>query len=169
MTDQVMPLGKPKIIYYTDGSATPNPGWGGFAVVRDGEPYIIGGEPTGSTTPPDQTTNNRMEGMAILNALRDSKGLLAEIHTDSRFWINVITKWAPNWRLNGWRKREGDIQNLDLVKLLYMTYASRAHVSLVWVHGHAGVTNNELADQWAREARDRHLTDPVYVKDLPKR
>lgn len=156
----------PRIIYYTDGSALPNPGWGGFAVIRDGEPYIIGGEPDGSVVAPNQTTNIRMEGMAILNALRDSAGMQAEINTDSLFWINVITKWAPGWARQGWKKRGGEIQNLDLVKAVYGTFLQRSHATLKWVHGHNGVCFNEMADKWAKEARDRHLTNPVFVADL---
>lgn len=156
----------PKIIYFTDGSALPNPGWGGFAVIRDGEPYIIGGEPDGSVVAPDQTTNIRMEGMAILNALRDSAGMQAEINTDSLFWINVITKWAPGWAKQGWKKRSGEIQNLDLVQAVYGTFLQRSHATLKWVHGHNGVCFNEMADKWAKEARDRRLTNPVYVAEL---
>ncbi len=76
------------ITYYTDGSASPNPGPGGFAVIRDKKPHIIGGEPS------RETTNIRMEGLAIKAALLDAGGQDCHIYTDSEFCINVITKWA---------------------------------------------------------------------------
>ncbi|MBQ3280178.1 hypothetical protein IJG92_00755 [Candidatus Saccharibacteria bacterium] len=75
-----------------------------------------------------------------------------EIRTDSEFWINVVTKWAPAWKKRGWKKREGEIKNLDLVKVLYELYTTH-NVKLVWVKGHAGEELNELADRAANEAR----------------
>ena len=76
-----------------------------------------------------------------------------EIHSDSEFWINVLTKWAAGWEKNGWRKSsKGEIQNLAMVKELFALY--RAHkVELVWVRGHVGTELNELADEWANKAR----------------
>ena len=76
------------IIYYTDGSCEPNPGKGGFAVIKDMKPAVLGGEPDGS-----ETTNIRMEGFAIIAALNDADGAECEIFTDSEFWIKVITIW----------------------------------------------------------------------------
>lgn len=139
------------IIYYTDGSASPNPGPGGFAVIRDGRPAVLGSEPGGAIT-----TNIRMEGFAILAALRDAAGNGCEIYTDSEFWINVLTKWAPGWEAKGWKKKGGEIKNLDLVQELYPIYKS-ANAKLVWVRGHADDPMNELADQWANKAREKHL------------
>lgn len=164
--EQVLPVSSPKIIYYTDGSANPNPGWGGYAVIRDGEVHIVGGEPKATGKDPGYTTNIRMEGMAILMAMRDSAGMQAEIHTDSRFWINVLTKWAPSWKHYGWRKYKGEIQNLDLVKATYNTYEQLPNIQLKWVHGHAGQELNELADRYAKMARRLHITDPAYAKDV---
>ena len=83
-------------IYYTDGSASPNPGPGGFAVVSDGKPVVLGGEPSGA-----ETTNIRMEGYAIMAALKHAGGEPCQIHTDSEFWINVITKWSLGWEAKG--------------------------------------------------------------------
>ena len=144
------------ITYYTDGSASPNPGPGGFAVIRDGIPYIIGGEPA------HETTNIRMEGLAIKAALDDAAGAECQIYSDSEFWINVITKWAPGWEAKGWKKKGGEIKNLDIVQTVYPLYqASRA--TLIWVRGHEGDEGNEMADEWANEARKRHLDSPVKV------
>lgn len=134
------------IIYYTDGSASPNPGPGGFAVIRDGKPHILGSED-------GDTTNIRMEGMAIVAALKDAAGEECSIHTDSEFWINVITKWAPGWAAKGWKKKGGEIKNLDIVHEAYELYGE-SQATLVWVRGHVGTELNELADVWANKARE---------------
>lgn len=135
-------------IYYTDGSASPNPGPGGFAAVCDGKPVVLGGEPSGA-----KTTNIRMEGYAIMAALKHAGGEPCRIYTDSEFWINVITKWSLGWEKNGWKKKGGEIKNLDIVQEVCPLYrASRAE--LVWVRGHVGDEGNELADHWANKARE---------------
>ncbi len=136
------------IIYHTDGSCEPNPGTGGFAVIKDMKPAITGGE--------DNTTNIRMEGKAIIAALEDAAGENCEIYTDSEFWINVITKWSLAWEKNGWKKKGGEIKNLDIVKEVVPLYR-QSNATLVWVRGHNGHDGNELADEWANKARQEHL------------
>ena len=131
---------------WTDGSASPNPGPGGFSVIEDKKPVAMGRE--------DLTTNIRMEGSAILEALKVLAGEEAEIWTDSEFWINVLTKWAPGWEKNGWKKKSGPIKNLGLVKKVFKAYRE-ANAKLVWVRGHNGTTENELADEWANKAREK--------------
>lgn len=145
------------IVYYTDGSASPNPGPGGYAVIRDGKPYIIGGEPSGS-----ETTNIRMEGLAIKTALEDAAGEHCQIYTDSEFWINVITKWAAGWEAKGWKKKGGEIKNLDIVQEVYPLY-NRSNATLTWVRGHEGDEGNEMADEWANKARERRATTPIKL------
>ncbi len=136
-------------ILWTDGSASPNPGPGGYAVieVRDGEakPVVLGRD--------NDTTNIRMEGSAMIAAIKYAGEEGCEIHSDSEFWINVLTKWAPTWQKNGWTKKTGPIKNLDLVQELYELYCNY-DVKLVWVRGHVGTENNELADTWANKARE---------------
>lgn len=134
------------IIYYTDGSASPNPGPGGFAVIKNGTPHILGSED-------GDTTNIRMEGKALVAAMKDAGDAKAQIFTDSEFWINVITKWAPGWAAKGWKKKGGEIKNLDVVQEVYALYQS-ADVTLTWVRGHEGDEGNELADEWANKARE---------------
>jgi ribonuclease HI len=143
---------KNMIIYYTDGSASPNPGPGGFAVIRDMKPAVLGSEPSGA-----ETTNIRMEGLAIVAALKDAGGEPCQIHTDSEFWINVITKWSLTWEANGWRKKGGEIKNLDIVREVCPLYRS-SQAKLIWVRGHNNDEGNELADAWANKAREQHLT-----------
>lgn len=131
-------------VYHTDGSASPNPGPGGYAVVSAGRPVALG-------TEEGDSTNIRMEGLALIAALKLAAGEACSIHTDSEFWINVVTKWAPGWESKGWTKK-GGIKNLDIVKELYELY-QKSNANLVWVRGHNGDENNELADTWANRAR----------------
>lgn len=133
-------------IFYTDGSANPNPGPGGFAVIENDQPVALGGEEGSST-------NIRMEGMALIAAMKLSDGQPCVIYTDSEFWINVITKWAPGWYAKGWKKKNGEIKNLDLVKEAFDIY-QKSEAELQWVRGHQGNHGNELADQWANKARE---------------
>ena len=144
------------MILWTDGSANPNPGPGGFAVieVRDGvgKPVILGREA--------ESSNIRMEGWALIAAMKRAlaAGESCEIHTDSEFWVNVMTKWMNAWADKGWRKTRGEIKNLDIVKKLYELY-DPAKVKLVWVKGHAGTIFNEMADEWANKARKGYRLD----------
>ena len=132
-------------IFYTDGSASPNPGPGGFAVIENGKPVALGSE-TGNTT------NIRMEGMALIAAMKLADGEPCEIKTDSEFWINVLTRWAPGWAEKGWRKSGGPIKNIELVQEAYELYYT-LHPKLTWLRGHVGHEGNELADEWANKAR----------------
>ena len=132
------------ITYYTDGSCEPNPGKGGYAVIRDMQVRHLGGE--------DNSTNIRMEGFAIIAALTDAAGEPCEIYTDSEFWINVITKWSITWEKNGWKKKGGEIKNLDIVQVVCPIYR-QSKARLIWVRGHANDPGNELADEWANKAR----------------
>lgn len=135
-------------VLWTDGSASPNPGPGGFAVIENSKPVVLGKEA--------KSTNIRMEGLAMIAAIKYAGGEPCEIHSDSEFWINVLTKWAPGWKAKGWKKSKGEIKNLDIVQELYGLYEERAaagKVKLVWVRGHVGTELNELADEWANRAR----------------
>lgn len=134
------------IIYYTDGSASPNPGPGGFAVIRDMHPRVLGSED-------GDTTNIRMEGKALVAALTDAAGEECQVYTDSEFWINVITKWSPGWEKNGWKKKGGEIKNLDIVREVCPLYRS-SKATLIWVRGHNNDPGNEMADHWANKARE---------------
>lgn len=133
-------------VLFTDGSASPNPGPGGFAVIEKGKPVVLGSEQ-------GETTNIRMEGFAIRAALELVAGEKCEIHSDSEFWINVLTKWAPGWEAKGWRKSRGEIKNLELVKQTYALYKTSL-AELMWVRAHDGHDMNELADEWANKARE---------------
>ena len=135
-------------ILWTDGSAEPNPGDGGFAVIEvinnTGKPVVLGND--------KNTTNIRMEGSAMIAAIKYAGEEGCEIHSDSEFWLNVLTKWSDTWAANGWKKKSGPIKNLDLVQELYELY-HKYPVKLVWVRGHVGTEFNEMADEWANKAR----------------
>ncbi len=133
-------------IFFTDGSASPNPGPGGYAVIEGDKPVAFGSEA-------GDTTNIRMEGRALIAAMKLADGEPCEIHSDSEIWINVLTKWAPGWAEKGWRKSGGPIKNLELVQEAYELYYT-THPTLVWVRGHVGHEQNELADEWANKARE---------------
>lgn len=133
--------------YFTDGSASPNPGPGGFAVIDLDlkQPVALGKEAN--------TTNIRMEAMALISAYKIAEPG-DQIMTDSEFWVNVVTKWADGWRKNGWTKKSGPIKNLELVQELFGLYESKPDVKLTWTRGHVGTEGNELADEWANKARE---------------
>ena len=136
-------------VLWTDGSADPNPGAGGYAVLEQMDnnqiiPVVLGSEP--------QSTNIRMEGQAIVAAMEYAGAEGCEIHTDSEFWVNVVTKWSETWRLRGWKKSGGPIKNLDIVKKAYWLY-NKYPVEFIWVKGHANIRFNEEADRWANRAR----------------
>ncbi len=132
-------------ILWTDGSAVPNPGMGGFAVLENGQPVALGRE--------DNSTNIRMEGCALIAAMEYAGEEGCEIHTDSEFWVNVLTKWAESWEARGWKKSRGEIANLDLVRKAWELY-NKYDVRLIWTRGHVGTEMNELADEWANKARE---------------
>ena len=133
--------------YFTDGSASPNPGPGGFAVINldSKQPVALGKEAN--------TTNIRMEAMALIAAYKIAEAG-DQIMTDSEFWVNVVTKWADGWRKNGWTKKSGPIKNLELVQELFGLFESKPDVELTWTRGHVGTEGNELADEWANKARE---------------
>ena len=133
--------------YFTDGSASPNPGPGGFAVIDLDlkQPVALGKEAN--------STNIRMEAMALIAAYKMAEPG-DQIDTDSEFWVNVVKKWAPSWSANGWKKKTGPIKNLELVQELYGLFVSKKDVKLNWTRGHVGTEGNELADEWANKARE---------------
>ena len=133
---------------YTDGSCLTNPGDGGWAAIIniDGEIKKISGNEK-------NTTNNRMELMAPINALKyiNSKDPI-EIFTDSKYVKNGITEWINTWVLNNWKtSNKEDVKNKDLWIELYNLNRS-LNVKWKWVKAHAGDTLNEEVDILAKEA-----------------
>ncbi|MFY8094099.1 MAG: ribonuclease HI [Niveispirillum sp.] len=140
---------------FTDGACSGNPGPGGWGVLlrwNGTEKELKGGEP--------DTTNNRMELLAAINALEALKRPVPiRLHTDSQYVKNGITTWIHGWKKNGWKTASKDpVKNEDLWRRLDDLVA-RHTVEFHWVKGHAGHVENERADQLAREglreARER--------------
>ena len=133
---------------YTDGSCLTNPGDGGWAAIIniDGEIKKISGNEK-------NTTNNRMELMATINALKYiNSGDPIEIFTDSKYVKNGITEWINTWVLNNWKtSNKEDVKNKDLWNELYKLNQSLT-VKWNWVKAHAGDTLNEEVDILAKEA-----------------
>jgi ribonuclease HI len=136
-----------EIIVYTDGACSGNPGPGGWgSILRFGttEKELFGGEP--------ETTNNRMELMAAIQALSALKeACVVQLYTDSVYVKDGLSKWIHGWKRNGWRTAEkkpvknADLwQNLDELRTIH-------RVTLHWIKGHAGHPENERADVLARK------------------
>ena len=141
---------------FTDGACSGNPGPGGWgSILRYGafEKEISGGSA--------QTTNNRMEVTAVIEALR----LLKEpcsvtLYTDSQYVVNGVTKgWAESWRANGWRKADKKpALNPELWETL-LELLETHEVEFVWLRGHAGHPENERCDQMAVEQSRKYRGD----------
>ena len=132
---------------YTDGACKGNPGIGGWgAIIMQGEKNIelFGGE--------NETTNNRMELMAVIMALKEiSSNLELTIYTDSTYVQKGISEWIKNWKVNNWRSSsKKPVKNKDLWIELDEAVGSRK-INWEWVKGHAGNEGNEKADELANQ------------------
>ncbi len=133
---------------WTDGACSGNPGPGGWgAILKKGETEK---ELSGAEA---DTTNNRMELMAAIEALTAlSRASKVRLHTDSQYVKNGLTQWLPNWKKRGWKTADNKpVKNDDLWRRLEAA-ASRHEVQWIWVRGHAGDPMNERADAIARAA-----------------
>lgn len=135
---------------FTDGACLGNPGpggWGALLRFRGHERELSGNEP--------DTTNNRMELMAAIQALAAlQRACKVDLHTDSRYVQQGIMSWLPRWRSNGWRTSDGKpVKNQDLWQQLAEA-AARHEVNWHWVRGHAGHVENERVDVLARTAAE---------------
>ncbi len=133
---------------FTDGACSGNPGPGGWgALLRMGatEKELSGYEPA--------TTNNRMEMMAVIEALRSLKRpVTARVHTDSQYVQKGISEWIHGWKRRGWKTADRQpVKNADLWQLLDRLAAGH-RIEWLWVKGHAGHVENERVDALARRA-----------------
>jgi ribonuclease HI len=135
---------------FTDGAAHPNPGEGGWGAV-----YVVGGEIQGERCGHEaQTTNNRMELTALIAATElVPVGTAATLWTDSQLCVKTINEWAAGWKARGWKKKDGEIKNLELVQRLYGILQGRPELQLKWIKAHAGNRWNEYADALASAYR----------------
>ena len=143
-----------QVVVYTDGACSGNPGPGGWGVwLRYGEheKELFGGE--------EQTTNNRMELMAAIQALETlTRPSSVALHTDSSYVRNGIMTWLDNWKRRQWKTAaKKPVKNVDLWQRLDKA-AARHKVEWHWVRGHSGDQGNERADALARRGRDQAAT-----------
>ena len=143
-----------KVVIYTDGACKGNPGPGGWgAVLRaaDGaEKELCGGEA--------QTTNNRMEMMAVIEALSALKRPChVVLHVDSQYVLKGMTEWLQGWKAKGWRTAaKQPVKNVDLWQRLdALVHQSEHRIEWQWVKGHAGDPGNERADALANRGVER--------------
>lgn len=139
--------GGTKVVIYTDGACSGNPGPGGWGAI-----LISGGhrkEMSGGETP---TTNNRMELTAAISALEAlKKPSDVELHTDSIYLRDGITKWIHGWRRNGWKTADKKpVKNTELWQRLQVAQAGHT-IEWRWVKGHSEHVENDRADELARE------------------
>ena len=142
----------PQVSMWTDGACSGNPGPGGWgALLRFGEhaKELNGGE--------KDTTNNRMEMMAVLKGVQALKQPCSvHIYTDSTYVLKGMTEWIVGWRKRGWKTASGAaVKNVDLWQALDHALAQH-QVEWTWVKGHAGHAENERADELARGGIDGH-------------
>jgi ribonuclease HI len=138
---------------YTDGACRGNPGPGGWAAL-----LVAGKDRREVSGAEDLTTNNRMELMAAIRGLGALKRRCAvELYTDSKYVLQGITEWLPNWKARGWRTAAREpVKNQDLWQLLDAA-ALAQDIEWHWVKGHSGHEGNEYVDQLANTAIDRLL------------
>ena len=149
----------PDLYAYTDGACSGNPGpggWGAMLIARDGDTVVKtrelkGGEP--------DTTNNRMELLAAINALEAlEKPSTITLVTDSNYVKDGITKWIFGWKKNGWKTAaKKPVKNEELWKALDAA-TTRHTITWKWIKGHAGHAENERADELAREGMEPFKT-----------
>lgn len=138
------------VIIYTDGACRGNPGpggWGAVLIAGERRKTLHGGE--------RDTTNNRMELTAAIEALRALRGRRKVVlHTDSRYVMNGIREWLPAWKKRGWKTASRKpVKNRDLWQALDEIAAAH-DISWRWVRGHSGEDGNEEADALANRGID---------------
>ncbi|MBL4906330.1 MAG: ribonuclease HI [Sneathiella sp.] len=138
------------VVIYTDGACSGNPGpggWGALLEYNGNSKEICGGE--------SETTNNRMELTAAIRSLNELKRPSnVELHTDSTYVKDGITKWMANWKKNGWKTAaKKPVKNKELWEQLDEAIA-RHTIDWRWVKGHAGNRGNEKADDLANQGMD---------------
>ncbi|WP_339633822.1 ribonuclease HI [uncultured Sneathiella sp.] len=139
------------VVIYTDGACSGNPGpggWGAFLQYNGKTKELCGGEV--------ETTNNRMELTAAIEAINSLKrSTIAELHTDSTYVKDGITKWMVNWKRNGWKTAaKKPVKNKDLWLALDEAI-SKHQIRWKWVKGHAGDPGNEKADELANVGMEK--------------
>ncbi len=135
---------------FTDGACRGNPGpggWGALLRFKDSEKMLKGAA--------SDTTNNRMELQAAIAALESlSQSCKIQLTTDSRYVMDGIQQWLPNWKKRGWKTaNKKPVKNEDLWRKLDQLVSAH-DIDWHWVKGHSGHRENEIVDQLANDAID---------------
>ena len=131
---------------FTDGSAVPNPGPGGWGAVWVRDDTVV---EQASGRDPD-TTNNRMELRALIEGAQlVPEGTPAVLWSDSNLAVRTVNEWAAGWKRRGWKRKSGPVENLDLVRELYELISARPELEVRWIKAHVGHRWNEYADRLA--------------------
>lgn len=138
------------VIIYTDGACRGNPGpggWGAILSYKGNVKELYGGDP--------ETTNNRMELMAAIQALEAlNKPCNVQLNTDSKYVMQGITEWIANWKKRGWKTAsKTPVKNEDLWRRLDAAI-QRHNIEWAWVKGHSGHKDNDRADELANMGID---------------
>ena len=138
----------PRVEIFTDGACSGNPGAGGWGALlrwKDTEKELSGGA--------FETTNNRMELTAVIEALKALKvPCVISLYTDSKYVMDGVTKWLPNWKQNDWHtaNKKTAVKNIDLWQELDTLMAPH-QILWNWVKGHNGHPENERVDKLAHD------------------
>lgn len=145
------------IIIYTDGACRGNPGPGGWGAVlsyNGNTKELYGGE--------RETTNNRMELLAVINALEAlNRPSSVQVNSDSKYVLQGITEWMDNWKKRGWKTAsKSPVKNEDLWRRLDVAKSSH-RIEWKWVKGHSGDHGNDRADKLANLGIDMLISQAV--------
>jgi len=160
---------------FCDGACNPNPGKSGTGIAIYKQQQL------------DQLwyglhnrsgTNNTAELLGLYHSLIFAKAAVEDgqsvtVHCDSKYSIDCLTTWASGWKAKGWKKKSGEIKNLDIIKPAHALYLEIADkVQVLHVKGHAGIEGNELADRMSviaierQEAELRQYTESLSIPDI---
>jgi ribonuclease HI len=151
----MMTTDKQSVVIYTDGACKGNPGpggWGALLRAESSEKELFGGELG--------TTNNRMEMMAVIQALEALKRpCVITLYIDSQYVLKGMTEWLPGWKAKGWKTAaKQPVKNVDLWQRLdALVNTAGHHIDWRWVKGHAGDPGNERADELANRGVEKAL------------
>jgi ribonuclease HI len=151
----MMTTDKQSVVIYTDGACKGNPGpggWGALLRAESSEKELFGGELG--------TTNNRMEMMAVIQALEALKRpCVVTLYIDSQYVLKGMTEWLPGWKTKGWKTAaKQPVKNVDLWQRLDALVSTAGHhIDWRWVKGHAGDPGNERADELANRGVEKAL------------
>lgn len=146
-----------QIVIYTDGSCLGNPGPGGWAALynyKGKKKMISGGD--------KDTTNNRMELLAVIEALNGLKESCdIKLYTDSKYVMDGAQQWMKNWKAKGWMRTKKDpVKNVELWQALDLALTQH-QVKWHWVKGHSGHPENDAVDEAARAEAEKIYTNSV--------